>query len=72
MGIPLMFVAFASFVCFVLVLVKTINERRCSARNSLEVVTCGIWDLHLGLDHAGKLSFRPLMLIWTTLTIVHL
>ncbi len=70
MGIPLMFVAFASFVCFVLVLVKQFQNAG-AVHGIIGIVTCGIWTFIWGWINAGKLSFRPLMLIWTTLTIVH-
>jgi hypothetical protein len=70
MGIPLMFVTFASFVCFVLVLVKQFQNGGV-VHGIVGIVTCGIWTFVWGWLRSGRLDFRVLMLVWTTLIIVH-
>ena len=69
MDIPLIFVALACFVCFVLVLVKQFQDAGV-VHGIVGIVTGGIWTFIWGWIHSGKLSFRPLMLVWTTLIII--
>ena len=70
MGIPLMFVTLASFVCFVLVLVKQFQNGGV-VHGIVGIVTCGIWTFVWGWLKSGRLDFRVLMLVWTTLIIVN-
>ncbi len=70
MGLPLMFVGVASLVCFVLVLVKQFQNAG-AVHGVVGIVTCGIWTFIWGWINSGKLGFRSLMLVWTTLIVVH-
>jgi len=65
-----MFVGVASLVCFVLVLVKQFQNAG-AVHGVVGIVTCGIWTFIWGWINSGKLGFRSLMLVWTTLIVVH-
>ena len=70
MGIPLLFVALVSFLCFVLVLVKQFQNSGL-VHGIVGILTCGIWTFIWGWINSGRYDFRALMLVWTTLIVVH-
>jgi hypothetical protein len=69
MDLPLMLVALANVICLVLVLIKQFQNAG-AVHGIIGIVTCGIWTFLWGWINSGKLGFRPLMLVWTTLIIV--
>jgi hypothetical protein len=69
MGLPLMLVALANLICLVLVLIKQFQNAG-AVHGIIGIVTCGIWTFLWGWINSGKLDFRALMLVWTTLIIV--
>ena len=71
MGIPLMFVAFASFVCFVLVLVKQFQNAG-AVHGIIGIVTCGIWTFIWGWINAKEQNIVSLMLLWTLFVVIRL
>jgi hypothetical protein len=71
MVIPLMFVMLASFICFVIVLVKQFKNSA-AVHGIIGIITCGLWTFIWGWINSGRYDFRALMLVWTTLVIVHI
>jgi hypothetical protein len=69
MDLPLMLVALANVICFVLVLVKQFQNAG-AIHGIVGIVTCGIWTFIWGWIKSGRFDFRMLMLVWTTLIIV--
>jgi len=69
MDLALMLVALANFILFVVLLVKQFQNSGV-VHGLIGVVTCGVWTFVWGWINSGKLDFRMLMLIWTTLIIV--
>lgn len=69
MDLPLMLVALANVICLVLVLIKQFQNAG-ALHGIIGIVTCGIWTFLWGWINSGKLDFRALMLVWTTLIIV--
>jgi hypothetical protein len=69
MELPLMLVALANLICLVLVLIKQFQNAG-AVHGIIGIVTCGIWTFIWGWINSGKLDFRALMLVWTTLIIV--
>jgi len=69
MGIPLLFVALASLVCFILVLIKQFQNAG-AVHGIVGIVSCGIWTFIWGWINSGRIGFRALIFVWTTLIIV--
>lgn len=70
MGILVMLVGLATFVCFIIVLIKQFKTAGV-VHGIIGIVTCGIWTLIWGWMNAGKLGIRNIMLIWTVLFILY-
>ena len=59
----------ASFVCFILVLIKQFQNAG-AVHGIIGIITCGIWTFIWGWMNATKLNIKNIMLIWTLLIIV--
>lgn len=59
----------ASFVCFIIVLIKQFQNAG-ALHGIIGIVTCGIWTFIWGWMNAGKLNIRNIMLAWTVLWIL--
>jgi len=53
MGIPLLFVALASLVCFILVLIKQFQNAG-AVHGIVGIVSCGIWTFIWGWINSGE------------------
>jgi hypothetical protein len=70
LGILAMVVGLASFVCFIIVLIKQFQNAGV-VHGIIGIVTCGIWTFIWGWMNAGKLNIRNIMMIWTLLFVVY-
>ena len=70
LGILAMVVGLASFVCFIIVLIKQFQNAGV-VHGIIGIVTCGIWTFIWGWMNAGKLNLRNIMMIWTLLFVVY-
>ena len=68
LSILAMLVGLASFVCFIVVLIKQFQNGG-ALHGIIGIVTCGIWTLIWGWMNAGKLAITNLMMIWTLLIV---
>ena len=62
-------VGLASFVCFVIVLIKQFQTAG-ALHGVIGIITCGIWTFIWGWMRAATLNIRNLMLIWTVLFVL--
>ena len=60
----------ASFVCFIIVLIKQFQNGG-ALHGIIGIITCTIWTFIWGWMNAGKLNIKNIMLIWTLLFIVY-
>jgi len=56
----------ASFICFIIVLIKQFKEGG-PLHGIIGIITCGLWTLIWGWINAARLGITNLMLIWTLL-----
>ena len=68
LSILAMLVGLASFVCFIIVLIKQFQNGG-ALHGIIGIVTCGIWTLIWGWMNAGRLAITNLMMIWTLLIV---
>jgi hypothetical protein len=68
LGIIAYAIGLASFVCFIIVLIKQFQEGGV-LHGIIGIITCGIWTLIWGWMNATRLGIKNLMLIWTLLFI---
>jgi hypothetical protein len=59
----------ASFVCFIIVLIKQFQEGG-ALHGIIGIITCGIWTFIWGWMNAGRLNIKNIMMIWTLLFVV--
>ena len=71
MAILAMLVALASFVCFIIVLIKQFQTAGV-VHGIIGIITCGIWTFIWGWMNAGNLNLRNIMLAWTVLILIQL
>lgn len=64
-----MLIGLASFICFVLVLIKQFQNAG-PVHGIIGIITCGIWTFIWGWMNATKLNIKNIMLAWTLLIIV--
>ncbi len=64
-----MLVGLASFVCFIMVLIKQFQNGG-AVHGIIGIITCGIWTFIWGWINAGNLNIKNLMMAWTLLIIV--
>ena len=64
-----MLIGLASFVCFILVLIKQFQNAG-PVHGIIGIITCGIWTFIWGWMNATKLNIKNIMLAWTLLIIV--
>ena len=64
-----MLVGLASFICFILVLIKQFQNAG-PVHGIIGIITCGIWTFIWGWMNATKLNIKNIMLAWTLLIIV--
>lgn len=69
LGILAMVACLASFICFIIVLIKQFQNAGV-VHGIIGIITCGIWTLIWGWMNAGKLNIKNIMMIWTLLIIV--
>jgi hypothetical protein len=69
LGILAMVAGLASFVCFIIVLIKQFQNGGV-VHGIIGIITCGLWTLIWGWMNSGKLNLRNMMLIWTLLLII--
>jgi hypothetical protein len=71
LGILAMFVGLASFICFIIVLIKQFQNAG-ALHGIIGIITCGIWTFIWGWMNADKLGIKNIMMIWTALIIIGL
>jgi hypothetical protein len=71
MQIIAMLVGLASFICFIMVLIKQFQNGGV-VHGIIGIITCGIWTFIWGWMNAGNLNIRNLMLAWTVLICIGL
>lgn len=64
-----MLVGLASFICFILVLIKQFQNAG-PVHGIIGIITCGIWTFIWGWMNATKLNIKNIMMAWTLLIIV--
>jgi hypothetical protein len=69
LGILGMLAGLASFICFIIVLIKQFQNAGV-IHGIIGILTCGIWTFIWGWMNAGKLNLRNIMMIWTVLWLV--
>ena len=69
LGILGMLAGLASFICFIIVLIKQFQNAGV-VHGIIGIVTCGIWTFIWGWMNAGKLNLRNIMMIWTVLWLI--
>jgi hypothetical protein len=71
MQILAMLIGLASFICFIMVLIKQFQNGGI-VHGIIGIITCGIWTFIWGWMNAGNLNIRNLMLAWTVLILIGL
>ena len=71
MQIIAMLIGLASFVCFIMVLIKQFQDAG-AVHGIIGIITCGIWTFIWGWMNAGRLNIKNLMLAWTVLILIGL
>ena len=64
-----MLVGLASFVCFIMVLIKQFQNAG-AVHGIIGIITCGIWTFIWGWMNATTLNIKNIMMAWTLLIIV--
>jgi len=64
-----MLVGLASFVCFIMVLIKQFQTAG-AVHGIIGIITCGIWTFIWGWMNASKLNIKNIMMAWTLLIVV--
>lgn len=64
-----MLVGLASFICFIMVLIKQFQNAG-AVHGIIGIITCGIWTFIWGWMNATNLNIKNLMMIWTLLIVV--
>jgi len=65
LGILAMVLSLASFICFIIVLIKQFQDGG-ALHGIIGIVTCGIWTLIWGWMNATRLNIKNIMLINVT------
>ena len=71
MAILAMLIGLASFICFIMVLIKQFQNGGI-VHGIIGIITCGIWTFIWGWMNANNLNIRNLMLAWTILILIGL
>ena len=71
MAILAMLVGLASFICFIMVLIKQFQNAG-AVHGIIGIITCGIWTFIWGWMNANNLNIRNIMLAWTVLILISL
>lgn len=69
LGILALVCSLASFICFIIVLIKQFQDGG-ALHGIIGIVTCGIWTLIWGWMNATRLNIKNIMMIWTLLFVV--
>lgn len=69
LGILAMVLSLASFICFILVLIKQFQDGG-ALHGIIGIVTCGIWTFIWGWMNATRLNIKNIMMIWSLLIVV--
>jgi hypothetical protein len=64
-----MLVGLASFICFIMVLIKQFQNAG-AVHGIIGIITCGIWTFIWGWMNATKLNIKNIMMAWTLLIVV--
>jgi hypothetical protein len=64
-----MLVGLASFVCFIMILIKQFQNAG-AVHGIIGIITCGIWTFIWGWMNANNLNIKNIMMIWTLLIVV--
>jgi hypothetical protein len=64
-----MLVGLASFVCFIMVLIKQFQTGG-AVHGIIGIITCGIWTFIWGWMNATNLNIKNIMMAWTLLIVV--
>lgn len=64
-----MLVGLASFVCFIMVLIKQFQTGG-AVHGIIGIITCGIWTFIWGWMNASNLNIKNIMMAWTLLIVV--
>lgn len=69
MAILAMLIGLASFICFIMVLIKQFQNAG-AVHGIIGIITCGIWTFIWGWMNANNLGIKNIMMIWTLLIVV--
>ena len=69
LGILALVCSLASFICFIIVLIKQFQDGG-ALHGIIGIVTCGIWTFIWGWMNAGRLNIKNIMMIWSLLVVV--
>jgi hypothetical protein len=69
LGILAMVCGIASFICFIIVLIKQFQDGGV-VHGIIGIITCGIWTFIWGWINAGRVGIKNIMMIWTLLIVV--
>ncbi len=69
LGILALVCSIASFVCFIIVLIKQFQEGG-ALHGIIGIITCGIWTFIWGWMNGSRLNIKNIMMIWTLLIVV--
>ena len=61
-----MLVGLASFICFIMILIKQFQTAG-AVHGIIGIITCGIWTFIWGWMNASNLNIKNIMIIWTLL-----
>ncbi|MDQ5843758.1 MAG: hypothetical protein M3539_00490 [Acidobacteriota bacterium] len=71
MAILAMLIGLASFICFIIVLIKQFQNGGV-VHGIIGIITCGIWTFIWGWMNASNLNIRNIMMAWTVLILLGL
>jgi hypothetical protein len=69
LGILALVCSLASFICFIIVLIKQFQDGG-ALHGIIGIVTCGIWTFIWGWMNATRLNIKNIMMIWSLLIVV--
>jgi hypothetical protein len=64
-----MLVGLASFICFIMILIKQFQTAG-PVHGIIGIVTCGIWTFIWGWMNAATLNIKNIMMAWTLLIVI--
>lgn len=69
MAILAMLIGLASFICFIIVLIKQFQNAGI-VHGIIGIITCGIWTFIWGWMNASNLNIKNIMMAWTAVILL--